>query len=76
MASVQGCWVSYANDFPPSWPSCELVIGSSPSVPTRKGVVVEIGFATPFGKGKEKKGKKGAKEKSETEKVAEDLEVG
>ena len=64
--------MSYANDFPPSWPSCELVIGSSPSVPTRKGVVVEIGFATPLGKGKEKKGK----EKLETKKDAEDLEVG
>lgn len=37
---------------------------------------MEIGFATPLGKGKEKKGKKGAKEKSETEKDAEDLEVG
>lgn len=67
--------MSYTNDFPPSWSSCELVIGSSLGVSTRK-VVVEIGFATPFSKGKEKKGKKGAKEKLETKKDAEDLKVG
>lgn len=67
--------MSYANDFPPFWPGNELVIGSSLGVPTRKRVVEEIGSATPLGKGKEKKGKKGAKGKPETEKGTEDPEL-
>jgi len=61
--------VSYANDFPPSWLDYELIIGSSLGVPTRKGAIEEIGFATPLGKGKEKKGKKSAKGKPKTRKA-------
>ena len=68
--------MSYANDFPPSWLDYELIIGSSLGVPTRKGAIEEIGFATPLGKGKEKKGKKSAKGKPKTKKGIKDLEVG
>ena len=67
--------MSYANDFPPFWPGNELIIGSSLGVPTRKRADAEIGSATPLGKGKEKKGKKGAKGKPETEKGTEDPEL-
>ena len=69
-------WVSYANDFPHSCIDCKLIIGFSLGVPTRKGTVEEIGFATLLGKGKEKKGKKSAKGKPETKKGIKDPKVG
>jgi len=50
--------VSYANDFPFSWPGYKIVIGSSPGIPIRKGVIEQIGSVAPSSKGKEKKGKK------------------
>ena len=53
-----------------------MFIGSSPSVPTRRGVVEEIGSTTPLGKRKEKKGKKSARENIETEKGIEDPKIG
>ena len=62
-------WVSYANDFPPSWSGSELVNGSSSGVPIKKGAVKKIGSTIPLGKGKEKKGQKGAKMKPDIEKV-------
>jgi len=56
--------VSYANDFPASWPKCDLIVGSSLIVLIKRGVVEEIGDATSIGKGKEKKIKKEADKKS------------
>ena len=55
---------------------CDLIVGSSSSVPIKKGLFKEIGAATPLGKGKEKKIKKEAVKKSEVEGSAEDTEVG
>lgn len=52
----KGGWVSYANDFPFSWPGYEMVIGSSPNFPIKKGMVKEIGSVAPSNKGKGKKG--------------------
>ena len=68
--------MSYANDFPTSWPRCDLIVGSSSSVPIKKRVVEEIGAATPIGKGKEKKIKKETVKKSEVEESAEGTEAG
>ena len=68
-------WVSYANDFPTSSLECDLIVDSSSSVPIKKGVVKEIGAATPIGKGKEKKIKKESVKKSEVEESAEGTEA-
>ena len=67
--------MSYANDFPTSWPRCDLIVGSPSSVPIKKRVVEEIGAATPIGKGKEKKIKKETVKKSEVEESAEGTEA-
>ena len=32
--------MSYGNDFPTSWPGCDLIVGFSSSVPTKKGVLI------------------------------------
>ena len=31
--TTRGGWVSYTNDFPASWPGCDLIVGSSFGVP-------------------------------------------
>ena len=68
--------MSYANNFPASWPGCDVIVGSSFVVPIKNRVSKEIGAATPVGKGKEKKIKKEAVKKFEVEGSAEDTEVG
>ena len=68
--------MSYATDFPTSWPRCDLIVGSSSSVPIKKRVVEEIGVVTPVGKGKEKKIKKEARRKSEIKESVEGTKVG
>lgn len=55
----------YANDFPDAWSGGDLIVGSSYSVPIKKGVIEAIDTATPIGKGKEKKIKQEVVKKSE-----------
>ena len=47
--------MTYAQDFPETWSSCDLIIGTSSRVPIKRGAIEVIGAATPIGKGKEKK---------------------
>lgn len=53
-----------------------MIIGSSTGVLIKRGVIEEIGAATPIGKGKEKKVKKGAGKKSEAKEGVEGTKVG
>ena len=32
-------WVTYAQDFPETWPGCDLIVGSSAGVPIKRGAV-------------------------------------
>ena len=73
--TARGGWVSYANDFPVSWPECDLIVGSYSGLTIKKGVVKEISAATPVGNGKEKKTKKETGKKSEVEESAEGTEA-
>lgn len=73
---ARGGWVSYANNFPTSWSGSDLIIGSSTSVLINRGVIEEIGVATPIGKGKEKKAKKDASKKSKAEEGVKGTEAG
>ena len=69
-------WVSYASDFPAYWKGSDLIVDSSIGVPIKRGVVKEIGAATPVGKGKEKKIKKEADKKSKVEEGVEGTKAG
>lgn len=53
-----------------------MIIGFFTGVPIKKGVVEEIGFATPVGKGKEKKVTKDASKKTKAEEGVKGTEVG
>ena len=68
-----GC---YANDFLDSWSRCDLIVGSSSSMPIKMGVVETICVATHVGKGKEKKIKQEAIQKSDVEGCAEGTKAG
>ena len=61
----RGGWVTYAQDFPETWSSCDLIIGTSSGVSIKRGAIEAIGAATPASKGKEKRIKQpqGKKEK-------------
>ena len=73
----RGGWMSYANDFPFSWPGHEIFIGSSPGVPIRKEVIEQIGSTASPSKGKEKKGKKsGVGKNLQVKKDVRDTEAG
>lgn len=50
--------MSYTRDFLASCPKSDLIVGSSIGVSIKRGVVEEIGVATPVDKGKKKKIKK------------------
>ena len=45
----------YTQDFPESWPRCDLIVGTSSGVPFKRGAVETIGATTPVGKGKEER---------------------
>ena len=45
----------YVQDFPETWLGCDFIVGTSSSVPIKRGAGEVIGVATPIGKGKEKK---------------------
>lgn len=68
--------MSYVNDFPASWPGCDLIVGSFSGVPIKKEVVKKIGAATLVGKGKEKNIKKEVFKKSKVEESAEGTKAG
>jgi len=53
--AFRGGWVCYANDFLDAWSGCDLIMGTSSSVPIKRGVIEAIGVETPVGKGREKK---------------------
>lgn len=59
--------MSYTRDFLASCPKSDLIVGSSTGVSIKRGVVEEIGVATPVDKGRKKKIKKEADKKSEVE---------
>ena len=51
----KGGWVCYSQDFLETWLGYDLIVGSSSSVPIKRGAVEAISVATPISKGKEKK---------------------
>ena len=63
--------MSYANDFPTSWPGCNLIVDFPSGVPIKNGVVKKISAITPVGKSKEKKIKKETGKKSKVKKSVE-----
>ena len=67
--------MSYTNDFLASWARCDLIVGFSSGMLIKKGVVEEIGAATPMDKGKEKKIKKETGKKSKVEEDAKGIEA-
>ena len=55
---------------------CDLIVGTSSSVPIKRGAIEAIGVATPISKGKEKKIKQEAVKRAELEESAKGTEVG
>ena len=74
--AARGGWVCYANDFPDAWSGCDLIVGASSGVPTKRGMVEAIGVATPVGKVKEKKIKQEAIKRVEIEESVEGTGAG
>ena len=72
----RGGWVCYANDFLDAWSGCDLIVGTSSSVPIKRGVIEAIGAETPVRKGREKKIKQEAVKRVELEESVEGIEVG
>ena len=74
-ASKKG-WVTYAQDFPTTWSSCGLIIGTSSGVPIKRGAMETIGATTPAGKGKEKGIRPKKLKAADVEESAEGMEAG
>ena len=68
--------MTYAQDFPETWSSCYLIIGTSSGVPMKRGAIEAIGAATPASKGKEKRIKQEKLKDSEVEESADGTEAG
>ena len=66
----------YAQDFPETWPMCDLIVGTSSGVPFKRGAIKTIGAATPVGKGKEKRIKQEKVKQSKPEEDVEGTEAG
>ena len=65
----------YAQDFPETWSECNHIVGTSSSVPIKRGVVEAIGATTPIGKGTEKKIKQENVKRVELEESAKGTET-
>ena len=68
--------MTYAQDFPETWSSCDLIIGTSSGVPIKRGAIKAIGAATPASKGKEKRIKQEKLKDAEVEESADGTEAG
>jgi len=68
--------VCYTQDFPETWSRCDLIVGTSSSVPIKRGAVEAIGATIPIGKGKEKKIKQEKVKRAKLEESAEGIEAG
>ena len=42
----------YAQNFPETWSRCDLIVGTSSSVPIKRGAIEAIDATTPIGKSK------------------------
>ena len=71
----RGGWVCYAQDFPETWLECNHIVGTSSSVPIKRGAVEAIGATTPIGKGTEKKIKQENVKRAELEESAKGTET-
>ena len=68
--------MTYAYDFPKTWSSCDLIIGTSSKVPIKRGAIEAIGAATPASKGKEKRIKQEKLKDAEVEESAKGTKAG
>ena len=65
----------YAQDFSETWSRCDLIVGTSTSVPIKRRVVKAIGAATPIGKYAKKKIKQEKVKRAELEENVEGTET-
>ena len=68
--------MTYAYDFLETWLGCDLIVGASSRVPTKREAVEAIGAVTPIGKGREKRIKQEKVKEARLEESAKSTKAG